>query len=311
MQITKLSIHIHEIPLKTGPRSGALIHLENDQGDSSWGEISPLPKYSKETLDNALEQLKQKHHEILHIRWTKQNCFKNLDKLQLLPSVSFGLESALLSLLQPLPSYNVEISALLMGSLKEILEQALAKRSEGYVSAKLKVSNLTFAEAADAITQLKDQFRLRIDVNRAWDTKDSLQFFSQFPLDAFDYVEEPFQNPHDLALFLHPLAVDESYPRDVSFKELETFPTLKALIYKPTIQGGMLHCLPIHAWAKKRGVSLVLSSSFESDLGLANIASMAYRLKVSDPVGIGTHDFLQRYLRTIPLKFSRSILQVP
>jgi O-succinylbenzoate synthase len=311
MQIAKLSLHAYELPLKTGKRFGVLIHLTNDKGHSSWGEIAPLPKWSEETLEDALEQCRKKHHEILQMEWTAENCFDKLIEFDLLPSVSFGLESALLSQLQPLPDHSVKTSALFMGSLNEILEQARAKSREGYTSAKLKVGNLPFKDAAYAINQLKDQFRLRIDVNRAWNTRDSLHFFSQFSLDAFDYVEEPFQNPHDLAQFSHPLAIDESYPCDVSFKEMETFPTLKAMVYKPTIQGGMLHCLPIHAWAKKRGVSLILSSSFESDLGLAHIASMAHRLKISAPVGIGTYDFLQKHLRTIPLKLSQSILQIP
>ena len=311
MQIAQLSLHPYEIPLKTGRRLGALIHGIDDQGSSGWGEISPLPGWSEETLEDALAEWNQRRREILRIQWTEQNCFNKLAKLQLLPSVSFGLESALLSMVQPLPDHSVKTSALLMGSLQEILEQAAAKSSEGYTSAKLKVGNLAFEDAADAIHQLKDKFRLRIDVNRAWNTQDSLQFFSQFSLDAFDYVEEPFQNPHDLAKFSHPLAVDESYPRDLSLKELETLPMLKALIYKPTIQGGMLHCLPIYAWVKKRGISLVLSSSFESDLGLAHIASMAHRLGLSDPVGIGTYDFLEKHLHIIPLKLSQSILQIP
>lgn len=142
-----------------------------------------------------------------------------------------------------------------MGSPQEILHQAALREQEGFISAKLKVSNHSFQEAANLIYQLKDRFRLRIDVNRAWKTDCSLKFFAQFPLDTFDYVEEPFKNPADLALFPHPLAIDESFPSDLSLKQLESLPTLKALIYKPTIQGGISGCLPVHKWAKQKGVS--------------------------------------------------------
>ncbi len=120
-------------------------------------------------------------------------------------------------------------------------------------------------------------------------------FFSQFAVDAFDYVEEPFQNPNDLALFSHPLAVDESFPQDLSLRQLEVLPTLKALIYKPTIQGGIIGCLHLLDWNRKRGVELVLSSSFESDVGLGHIASMAHRLSLTSPIGIGTYHFLKEY----------------
>ncbi len=152
---------------------------------------------------------------------------------------------------------------------------------------------------------------MRIHVNRACETSHTLRFFAQFPLETFDYVEEPFQNPNDLAQFPHPLAVDESFPQDLSLEQLESLPTLKALIYKPTIQGGMLHCLPLCAWAAKRGVEVVLSSSFESDLGLAHVALIAHRLSLKAPVGIGTYYFLNEHICAQPLRFSHSLVHIP
>lgn len=310
--IQTLTLYSYEIPLTSGPiRSGALINIIDGQGNSGWGDIAPLPKWSKETLEDALQSLNERLHDIIELAWTPQNCLKELAKLKLLPSASFGLESALLSVLSPLPEFKVQASALLMGSLKEILEQSSLRHLEGDTCVKLKVGNLSFEESFYVINYLKDKFRLRIDVNRAWTTDDSLLFFSQFPLDTFDYVEEPFQNPHDLVRFLHPLAVDESFPDDLSLEQLETFPTLKALIYKPTIQGGMVGCIPLHEWASKRGIALILSSSFESDLGLAHIASMAHRLALSAPVGIGTYKFLNDYICAVPLKFLCSVACVP
>ncbi len=254
-------------------------------------------QYSRESLKDALEELEQKREQILAIDWTLENCLETLEQLDLLPSSSFGLESALLSLLDPLPGKCVvPTSALLMGSCEEIQKCAELRHREGYTSAKLKVNQLSLQEAARLIHALKGLFRLRIDVNRAWTTADSLQFFSQFSLDTFDYVEEPFQNPHDLAQFPHPLAIDESFPRDLSLEQLSTLPTLKALIYKPTIQGGMLPCLHLQKWADERSIALVLSSSFESIIGLGHIASLAQRLQLLSPIGIGTYHYLDTAL---------------
>lgn len=312
MKIQTLQIHPYAILLTNGVlRSGVLIRITDEKGNIGWGDIAPLPKLSKETLEDAVKQLKQKQQDIIDVDWAYPTCFEALSKLQLLPSVLFGLESSLLSLLAPLSEHVVPTSALLMGSPQEILQRAELRYHEGYTSAKLKVSNLTFKEAANVINQLKDQFRLRIDVNRAWHTMESLQFFSQFPLDTFDYVEEPFTNPHDLAQFPHPLAVDESFPQELSLAQLEQIPTLKALIYKPTIQGGMLGCLPLSEWAAKRGIAVVLSSSFESDLGLAQIASMAHRLSIKHPIGIGTYHYLEKFVCETPLKFSHSFVHIP
>lgn len=311
MKIQIMSLHPYEMPLTTGQsRKGILINLTDDQGNSGWGDVAPLPKWSQETLEDSSKQLNQKRQEILKIDWTAHNCLEEIKKLKLLPSALFGLESALLSILCPIYEHVVPTSALFMGSPQEIMQQATLRHQEGYTSAKLKVSNLSFEEAAKIIHQLKDKFRLRIDVNRAWKTADCLRFFEQFPLNTFDYVEEPFQNPHDLASFPHPLAVDESFPQDLSLEQLETLPTLKALIYKPTIQGGMLGCLGLHEWTTKRGIELVLSSSFESDLGLAHVASIAHRLSLSAPVGIGTYYYLNNPLCVPSLRFSHSFVHI-
>lgn len=312
MKIQTLSLHPYEISLTNGQmRRGTLVKITDPIGNSGWGEVAPLPKWSTETLDDSLQQLNQKQPAVMKIDWTARNCLQELEKLNLLPSVSFGLESALLSILSPIPSHTVSTSALLMGSPEEIIRQAEIRYKEGYTSAKLKVNNLNFEDAAKIIHQLKDKFRLRIDVNRAWNTSESLRFFEQFPLTAFDYVEEPFQDPNDLAVFPHPLAVDESFPQDLSLEQLATFPTLKALIYKPTIQGGLLHCLPLYEWAKTRGVEIVLSSSFESDLGLAYVASIAYRLSLLSPVGVGTYYYLGQHICNPPLQFSNSFVHIP
>lgn len=298
MQIQVLSLCSYTLPLTNGHmRSGAWLRLVTREGNVSWGDVAPLPFFSRESLREALEELEQKRQRILAIDWTVENCLQELAQLDLPPSGSFGLESALLSLLDPLPGRCVvPTSALLMGSCEEIRACAQPRQREGFTSAKLKVSQLSLREAARLIDELKGLFRLRIDVNRAWTTPESLEFFSQFPLDTFDYVEEPFQNPHDLAQFPHPLAIDESFPQDLSLEQLSSLPTLKALVYKPTIQGGMLHCLPLQKWADEQGIELVLSSSFESVIGLAHIASLGQRLGLRSPMGIGTYHYLDTAL---------------
>ena len=291
MRIKKIALHPFKIPSNKSFRSGVYVQILDAEGNEGWGECAPLPHFSKETLDDCLLQFQKCQEQILQMEWSNDSLFQNLKSLKLLPALSFGVESALLTLLSPIHDHAVKTSALLMGSKEEIMQQANLRYLEGYTSAKLKVSNLQFDDAAILIHKLKNQFSLRIDVNRAWTTSASFRFFSQFDDDTFDYVEEPFQNPHDLCKFPHPIAVDESYPNELSLNDLESLPNLKALIYKPTIQGGVLHCLPLKEWSIKNKISLVLSSSFESPLGLRHVSSIAHRLSLSAPVGIGTAHF--------------------
>ena len=281
MQIKSL----HSTPLIG--RSALLLEIKNEKGISAFGEIAPLPLRSKESLEDCLKALTQKKETILALRWHKKNWLSQIRQLSLFPSVSFALESAIGDLIAP-QSFAVEVSAFLSGSYEEILRLGSFWQKEGYTSAKLKVSQLSLKEAEKLIHHFKEIFYLRVDVNRAWEKKESLAFFSQFRLDDFDYVEEPFKNPKELREFTHPLAVDESFPNDLSISDLCQIPQLKALIYKPTTQGGMAHCLPLYRWARNRGIDLVLSSSLESPLGLGHIAALSYRLGLSSPVGIGT-----------------------
>lgn len=312
MYIQSLSLHPYTIPLTTGTkRSGILIRI-NTESKCGWGDIAPLPNWSNETLDESISQLKNNLQKILKIDWTARTYLDEIASLRLFPSVSFGLESALFKILSTPSPCSVSSSALLMGSKEQILEQALIMQNKGYTSVKVKVSTLPVDDAKYVIDQLIVIFLLvRIDVNRAWSTNDSLKFFSQYPLDAFDYVEEPFANPKDLALFTHPLAVDESHPADLTLEELECLPTLKALIYKPTIQGGMANCLRLLEWANNKKIQFVLSSSFESDVGLMNIAAMAHHLSLTAPIGIGTYHYLGEFINGKPLEFSNSFVHIP
>jgi O-succinylbenzoate synthase len=293
MRLKELKFHPYSFGLTTGQQRSALqIEVISSDNAVSWGEAAPLPGWSRDTLAETAAQLRENCHLLIDTDWQLSSLFEELATFKLLPAASFALESALLRLLNPQPSSHIATSALLMGSIDQITQQAEQRAAEGHTSAKLKVSNHSFKDAKFLIDSLKGLFKLRIDVNRAWSTADARTFFSQFPPGIFDYVEEPFTNPHDLKLFTHPLAIDESFPEMVSLEQLSDLPTLKAVIYKPTIQGGILHCRPLQQWCQKNDIQLVLSSSFESPLGLQQIVDMASRLSITTPLGIGTRYFL-------------------
>ena len=124
MKIQSLTLHPYKIPLTQGqPRQGVLVRIIDEKGQSGWGDVAPLPKWSQETLEEALDQLHKIMHDIINIDWTARHWFEHLKHLNLLPSVSFGLESALLSILLPLPEHTVPAGALLMGTPEEILNR--------------------------------------------------------------------------------------------------------------------------------------------------------------------------------------------
>ncbi|MBS0616514.1 MAG: hypothetical protein JSR58_08190 [Verrucomicrobia bacterium] len=143
---------------KKRPYKNLLIALE----DGSWGEITPLPGRSKETIQDILES--------------------GLDKNKF-PSAAFGL--------LPLPQEPLSwpVAALFMGSLPEIF--ARAEKMCDFTHAKLKVGSLPLAEGVHAATHLKDHFRLRIDFNNLWKKEDVLAFCQEFKPEDFDFLEDP------------------------------------------------------------------------------------------------------------------------
>ena len=284
MNYQKKPLYPYIVGLTTGNvRKGVFI----GQGDK-WAEIAPLPGFSKESLEEAILDL-------------EKGMFKS-------PSVSFALESLKLPFPAPKP---ISTSLLLLGGPDEILERA--NRFTQFKSAKLKVSQLSFDDARNIIDKLIDRFYLRIDVNRAWKTDEAITFFKRYPKDVFDYVEEPFHNPRDLVMFTHPLAVDESYPSELSLEDLEKLPTLKALIYKPTIQGGLVNARPLKQWADNKGIQFIASSAFETDLGLTHVLAFSQRIGLSEPVGIGTYHYLEKLFCDDAIQFlgANAIIKPP
>jgi len=252
-------------------RKGILLQLSREDGKMATAEISPLPGYSTETLDEALQQLQRISKKLLTTWWTKQ-ALHYLDNLGLCSSVYFGVESALLDLLEP-PVTNPPCLkyALLFGSPDEILHRADEVYEEGYRKAKIKLGHFNLASAIDLVDKLQDRFELRLDLNRKWKTADSLAFCNRYPQDHFDYIEEPTSTPKDLIHFPYPFALDETL-RD--HKDLTPFlksEHLKALIIKPTMAYPFTHLLHL-------GVPVVLTSSFESPIGIAQIERLIYRL---------------------------------
>lgn len=263
MKISK--IYHYRIPILNLQTEREGLWVETEAG---WGEVAPLPGYSKESLSEALEQL----HQI-----------KAGHQLKYLPSVEFGL--------LPLPQEPLSwpVSVLLRGSVAEILKQA--EQFAGFTSAKVKVGNLSLKDAIHVVKALKDRFRLRVDVNQKWTLEEALTFCSHFQPEDFDYLEDPLQNEEELSQFPFPLALD--------FSSSSIIP--KAQVWKPTVRGVPL-----------ASPNLVLSSVFESGLGLGRIVQLAYFLKLPPvPIGLGTYHSLTEDLLEEPLVFSQGMVHIP
>lgn len=219
------------------------------------GEIAPLPGWSREALSEALSETLSLLSDLPHA------------KAQL-ASVQFGISCAL----RPFSLAPLRVPLC-----------ALHTPRPGCSSLKLKLGSLSPESAIQLVRPYLGRYRLRLDVNRAWTLDQALQFASAFSPDDFDYLEEPVSSFSDLIQFSRlthfPIAVDESL-QDSPFLEV---PTLKAAIVKPTLLGKIPPLPP--------SLPLILSSSYESSLGILQIARLS-----SSPLPQGLDTFAEDLL---------------
>ncbi|MDN3506243.1 MAG: enolase C-terminal domain-like protein [Simkaniaceae bacterium] len=255
-------------------RKGILLHLTDEKGNATTTEVSPLPGYSVETFEEAHAQLKQLKRKLLTTWWTK-GALHFLSTLGLYPSVHSAVETALLDLLDPIPTGPCKRYALLFGSPTEIFDRAKEIANEGFLDVKIKLGHFSMDTAHEVISALGEQFRLRLDFNRKWDLEDTMQFCAHYPKDFFEYIEEPATIAHDLLHFTYPFAMDESL-RDI--EDLTPYLStghLKAFILKPTMT------FPISPYLNL-GPKAILTSSFESPIGIGQIERMIHRFGLTE-----------------------------
>lgn len=200
-------LYRYRLALKNNQHREGLIIQDGER----FGEIAPLPGFSKETLKEAEQEA---------LNWIET------DAPPTLPSVRFGIDSLqieLHSIKLPLASLGVK---------------------EGFTTQKLKLGHLSLQEAIDLVKKQSSKARIRLDCNRAWSLKQALEFASHFTSNDFIYLEEPVQSVEELIEFSKltnfPIALDESIDTDFS-----KIPSLKAIVVKPTVV-GTIPSIPKH-----------------------------------------------------------------
>ncbi|RLF02123.1 MAG: o-succinylbenzoate synthase, partial [Thermoprotei archaeon] len=296
-----------------------------------WGEVAPLPGFSRESLSDAVSQLQFLKTALMGMdipapdELAKLNgAFETwLGSYQLFPSVRFGLESAVLRLIArerqaPLRSListeatdKVSVCALLSGTNDEILEKTQESKAEGFKTVKLKVGRQSLEDDVTLVhtvrQQIGERIALRLDANRAWDIEQAMAFMDQVKNCDIEYIEEP---AHDYLGILQlcnilkgsvPIALDESLGT-ISPSALSPTPEIVAVILKPTIL-GLERSVRFARRANKLGMKAVVSSSFESGLGLATLTELGAGLNRNRDLPLGvdtvnslTHDILERPL---------------
>ncbi|CAM3626118.1 o-succinylbenzoate synthase [Parendozoicomonas haliclonae] len=292
-------------------REGLLVRFHTSDDVVGFGDCCPLPGFSTETLAEAQQALMSACRRLASDQHLVDRCREHgvVATLGQYPSsVCFALESAL-TLNRSVSSVSLPECRLLTGSTDSIIQQA--QRLGSRVSAvKLKVGRcaandeLALIHTLDSI--LGQAVKLRLDGNRGWNLSEAIEFTKQLPLHRIAFLEEPLRNPAELpTLFEHtgcPVALDESLQaRFGGHQHLpQVFPGLAALVVKPTLSGGIHRSRELAWFAHSHGLELVLSSSYESNIGIETLRLLAEELAPATAPGLDTLSAFSGYLLKQP-----------
>ncbi|NUM54996.1 MAG: o-succinylbenzoate synthase [Candidatus Hydrogenedentes bacterium] len=209
-------------------------------------------------------------------------------------------------LLAESPATRVPVNALITTSGAAAADAAESAAHNGYTAIKLKVGRVAIESDLESVRGIRraigEGVEIRLDANRSWSFDDALEFARRVADCEIAYIEEPIDEPHRLDEFAArspiPIAVDETL-QDAGWARLHEWrqaefldpfahvpadadPLLRAIlaarawVVKPTLVGMPLTYLA-HLLTKQRRIDadLVISSSFESGLGLVALANLA------------------------------------
>ncbi len=294
-------------PLDLGPRTiaareGLLVRVKLDQGAVGWGDVAPLPGFSPESLADATDALQALAPRA--VGSTVDEALARAVEAPMPSTVRFGLELALYHAqteaaattishaLGAAPRRTVSFNGLLAGD--DAPSQARKLQEAGYRAIKLKVGRQSLDEDMARVRAVRDaagDVALRLDANRAWPMDDAQRFAAGIDGVAIAYIEEPLRDPRQLPAFAAetglPVALDETI-QDGGI--LADHPYAAAAVIKPALVGGIHAARQLARQAASAGAQLVLSSAFESGIGLRGLVALAATIGPAGvPMGLDTY----------------------
>ena len=211
---------------------------------------------------------------------------------------------------------HIKISGLLIGSKDVVVRQTKKMLEEGYHLFKLKVSDNIDEEIAKvrAVNEIiGGQALLHLDANQSWDLAKAIHFGNEVGLAAVEYIEEPFKYTsliHDFFMQTTiPVALDESL-QAMSFNDIKGIDGVDFFILKPTMLGGIEKINRIVNDANRFAITTVLSSSYESGIGMLTLANLAGMTTRDRAAGLDTLKYFKGDLLKEPLSIHRGRMDI-
>jgi o-succinylbenzoate synthase len=300
-----------KIPLKThhgtwSVREGIILKLIKNEQQMGWGEIAPLPWFSSETLEQALNFCQSIGSSL-----SKEIIDEIPDRL---PACQFGFESALKNLSAKKPVLPIELPphqySYLLPTGKKALDyfSNISKDDQKLVGDreiltykwKIGVENFTkeIAIFEKLVKFLPLNSRLRLDANGGLTLEDAQRWLSfTDQIRQIEFIEQPLppdQFSELLTLsqnFKTAIALDESVSSLKQLKECYELGWRGIYVIKAAIMGSPRQ---LENWFQNKAINAVFSSVFETSIGQQAVLALAQKLSNPDrALGFGVNQWFQ------------------
>lgn len=317
-QVDDIAIFRYRLPLvarvtlgrrATDSRDGVCLRLRSGQ-EYGWGDAAPLEGFSAESPTDVAASLQALRSEL-------PLAGHRLLERAAAPSARFAIDTALREIAarqasEPalVASASIRRETIPMSGLRGDVTSATgpdvvdpAGRAE---VVKFKVGRESpEREAARVRAELEAMggaVGIRFDANRRWSVAQSSSFLTMVRDLPIDYFEEPATNPRDaerIAGMGISVALDETVvalaatARDngaALYRRVHEFvPSTSVLVVKPSLIGAWDVTLALAAAAIENECRVVLSSAYESGLGVRALVAIAAQLNEVEAAGFGTY----------------------
>lgn len=274
-----------------------IIRIKDKQNNFSYGECSPLPGFSYESIEDVELQL-QKLSALLKDfdLGNDLSIIENFSsKRNLFPSVKFGIEQCLLCLLLSrnknilerkygLTKKEIYVNAVFgIGGRLDIIAGIEKKMNQGYNTFKIKIGDEKFDNDYTLIESIRKYFGsdivLRLDVNGKWSKHEAVEHIDKLSKFKIEYIEEPCDRLDHLIELSEtssiPVAVDESINTATDALNIIRSSKIEFVVLKPMIISSIFSTVKLIEEAEKTGKKIIISSSFESAVGKSALVFLA------------------------------------
>ncbi len=313
-------------------KAGFKLELISENGNSALGDCCPLFEANRENVNESEILIKNLIEEIKDIEIDSIEQIQNIsEKLEDVFSAQHCVSQALLNLYSKEQNKDlidvlnlnftdeIEANGIIgLHPVEESLEIFSDQINRGFKTIKLKIGRNRFSDDIDFLEKIRkyfsDDIKIRLDINAAWSFNEACIKLKEIAYFNIEYIEQPLNNLHELLELAANspvnIAVDESLKNISNAEIIMNNGSIKYFVLKPMRIGRILDSIRLIRLAEEKGISVTISSSFESEIGFKNLLMLASICKNKNAHGLSTYLHLENFSSKDLFNFSEGKISI-